>query len=71
MRKMTAEEVKAHNQRIKAFREKSAKITDRYNFGDITKKKWEETRKAIKEEENDYIRQSGIIMYYGQLFIGG
>lgn len=70
MIKMTAEEVKAHHLKIKQIRNRVTRANEKYSEGDITKKKWEKVRKEVKEEEAEYVKSSGVILYFGNYFRG-
>lgn len=70
MIKMTAEEVKDHHAKIKQIRSRVNRANEKYAEGDITKKKWEKIRKEVKEEEAEYVKTSGVILYFGNYFRG-
>lgn len=68
MTKLTPEEVQEHKKRIKSIRDRAARAKDRYYGEDITLKKLKSIEKEVRKEENDYLRDSGIILYFGNLF---
>lgn len=68
MIELTTEEVKAHQKKIRDIREKASRATMKFNDGDITKKKWQKVREEVKEEEAEFIKTSGVILYFGKMF---
>jgi len=69
MRKLTEIEIIAHKAKIKQCREKAAKAKIKFCDGDITVKKMYRVIKESQQEEAEYIRKSGVILYFGKLFM--
>lgn len=70
MNKLTKEEAKAHKDKLKQIRDRSIRARQRLIDGDITMKKMGNILREVKEEEFNYIRESQVFLYFGQLFKG-
>lgn len=67
---LTEEERNTHRTTIRRIRDKAVRAKEKYCNGDITTKKLKLIEKTVREEEIDYIKTSGVILYYGKLFKG-
>lgn len=65
---LTDEEKAEHTAKIKKIREKAIRARSRFCDGDITVKKLKIVEKAVKAEEQEYLNNSKVILYYGNLF---
>jgi hypothetical protein len=68
MKKMTPEEIKQHRKEIAKFNKKMARVDAKLEEGDIGLKKALTLRRSLREECEVFIRESGVIMYYGTYF---
>lgn len=68
MRRLTKEEIKAHTERIKFIRARATRAKSRHESADITRKKLSRITEEVSAEESEYLRGSGIILYFGNYF---
>ena len=68
MIKLTEGEVKLHQIRLKQIRDRLERAKVKFANEDITLKKLKSIKKEVAEEEVTYLRETGIIYYFGSLF---
>lgn len=69
MREATNFEKIAHGQMLKKFEDRKFKINRKFMNDDITRKVRDTAMRELKEEETAYYTTSGMIFYFGKLFV--
>lgn len=68
MREMTREEITAHKKKLEQIRSKTDRARNRWEEGLIGQKKFYQTKDMADKEETEYLKTSGIFLYFGKLF---